>query len=370
MHTKPADPGIVPRRLQSVLKLRARLRPAMLRWYRRHRRELPWRDHPDPYVIWITEIMLQQTRVEQGTPYIERFLKAYPNVHALARARESSVLKMWEGLGYYSRARHLHRAAKIVSRDRQGEFPRTVDDWRELPGVGRYTAGAVVSISFNQPAPVLDGNVKRVLARIADWDRPIDQPKYTEMLWDAMAYLVVGKSPGDFNQSVMELGAQICRPRNPICHECPIRSLCRAHRKRTVDRRPVTTPKKSVPHRDIVVAVIQRRGRYLIGRRPPKGLLGGLWEFPGGKVEAGESHAEAVRREIREELGIGVSVGEKVATVKHAYSHFRVTLHVYRCEPNSAKPQAIAHTELKWVRRSEFERYAFPKANHKFLDRL
>jgi A/G-specific adenine glycosylase len=356
--------------LDDLRALRSSIRPKLIRWYRRHKRELSWRGGRDPYAIWLTEIMLQQTRVEQGTPYIERFLREFPTVEALARANEARVLKLWEGLGYYSRARNLHRAARMVQSELGGRFPEDVPGWMALPGVGRYTAGAVVSIAFDRPAPLVDGNVKRVIARLGDVTVPVDDARIGDAIWAIMTDWVRGRSPGDFNQAMMELGSQVCRPKKPSCASCPVNEYCLAHARGTVEQRPVRIPKKATPHKDIVVGVISRRGRYLIGQRPPDGLLGGLWEFPGGKVEPGESHEAALRRELREELSLGVRPGEKIAEVTHAYSHFRVTLHVYRCNAPQGNPIPRAHTQLKWVRKIEFQNYAFPKANHKFLDRV
>ena len=331
---------------------------------------MPWRGTRDPYAIWISEIALQQTRVDQGTPYIVRFLKRFPTVDALARANIDDVLKLWEGLGYYARARNLHAAARILVRDHKSALPSSLEDLRLLPGVGRYTAGAIASIAFGAPEPVLDGNVKRVLARLLDYDASIDAPAADALFWDTMRALVKGPAPGDFNQGMMELGAQICTPRSPRCDDCPVASYCAAHARGTVDQRPVRRTKAAVPHHEIVIAVIHKRGRYLLGKRPDGGLLGGLWEFPGGKIERGENHAQALQREAREELGIRISVGELVASVSHAYSHFRVTLHVYRCAHRTGTPKPNAHTKLRWTSPSEFARFAFPKANHKFLHLL
>lgn len=341
-----------------------------MNWYGRQARDLPWRGTTDLYSVWISEIVLQQTRVDQGTPYIQRFLKRFPTVEKLAGARDDSVLKLWEGLGYYSRARNLHKAARIVVRERNGLFPQSAEEWQTLPGVGRYTAGAIASIALDERVPVVDGNVKRVLARLADYSESIDTPAATEQFWAWMEHLVDGKSPGIFNQSVMELGANVCTPRRPSCDECPISTCCAAYGNGTQEERPVRTPKKKVPHHHIVVAAIRRGDQYLLGKRPTEGFLGGLWEFPGGKVEAGESHEEALHREIHEELALRLNTLEYLTTVNHAYSHFKITLHVYLCTAHKGAPNSHAHTELKWVQKKSFGKLAFPKANHKFMDIL
>ncbi len=349
---------------------RTAFRRAIIQWFRRAARPVSWRGTKDPYAIWIAEIALQQTRVDQGTPYIERLLHRFPDVRALAAADLDEVLKLWEGLGYYARARHLHAAARRIVHDRAGQMPTSAAEWLDMPGVGRYTAGAIASIAFGEAAPVLDGNVKRVLARLIDLDESIDNPKVVQRLWDLMDRLVRGAAPGDFNQGMMELGAQICTPRAPRCLVCPVQTFCRAHAAGTVESRPVRWPKPAVPHHEVVIAAVKKNGRYLLGKRPQGGLLGGLWEFPGGKVKPGETHPAALRRELREELGIRVTIGDHVATVEHAYSHFRVSLHVYRCEHRSGKATPRAHTELRWVAPKDFAALAFPKANHKFLKLL
>lgn len=352
-----------------VRERRTAFRRRMITWFRKHARDLPWRGTRDPYRVWVSEIILQQTRVDQGTPYIERFLKRFPTVEALSRAKPDEVLKLWEGLGYYSRARNLHRAAIEVVNAGNG-LPRSAQDWTALPGVGRYTAGAIASIAFDEPAPVLDGNVKRVYSRLLDLELCADEPAATELLWQLAEELVRGKSSGDFNQAVMELGASVCLPRAPQCDLCPVADLCLSKSRGTQEARPVRRPRKPVPHKEIVVAAIRKNGRYLLGKRPADGLLGGLWEFPGGKVEAGEDHERALMREVLEELGIEVAVGGLVACVNHAYSHFKVTLNVYACRHVSGMPRPNAHTELKWIPPSRFSEFAFPKANHKFLDLL
>lgn len=354
----------------SLVRKKGPLRRALLAWYRREARDLPWRGNRDPYTVWVAEIVLQQTRVDQGTPYIERFLGAFPTVQRLAQAKLDDVLKLWEGLGYYTRARNLHRAAGIVVNELGGAFPAAAEDWRKLPGVGRYTAGAIGSIVFGEEVPVVDGNVKRVLSRLTDLDACIDDGSVTESLWDLAGVLVKGRSPGDFNQALMELGARICTPKNPECHQCPLKKMCAACAAGTQEQRPVRRTKKPTPHHELAVAAIRKNGRYLLGKRPPKGLLGGLWEFPGGPVGAGETHESAIRREMRAQLGIAVKVGGLVASVDHAYSHFRVTLSVYLCEHRAGKPTPRAHTELKWVTPKRFSQFAFPKANHKFIQLL
>jgi A/G-specific adenine glycosylase len=328
---------------------------------------MPWRRNRDPYSVWLSEIIFQQTRIDQGTPYYERFIAAFPDVEALASAPDDAVLKLWEGLGYYTRARNLHKAARVIVHERASRLPETAAEWEQLPGVGRYTAGAIASIAFGERVPVLDGNVKRVLSRLYDIADNIDDAATLDRLWSLADDLTPQRAPGDFNQAIMELGARICAPKIPLCETCPVRTRCQARAAGTQHQRPVRRAKKAVPHYEIVIAAIRKNGRYLVGKRPASGLLGGLWEFPGGKVHSGETHECALRRAAIEEIGVEVKVGGLVASVNHAYSHFRVTVNVYRCEALSGTPKARTHTELKWVAPSQFDRYAFPKVNHKFL---
>ena len=349
------------------------IRRALLRWFREEARDLPWRKTDDPYKVWLAEIILQQTRVDQGLPYYKRYVDALPTVHDLAAASEDRVLKLWEGLGYYSRARNMHKAARLIVEQYAGVLPRDVEVLQLLPGIGKYTAGAIASIAFGRPVPVVDGNVKRVLARLLNLDACIDDLKTENDLWAIAATLVPPRSPGDFNQAMMELGARICTPRTPRCAECPVARYCEAHALGLEEARPVRRPKRKTPHHEMVIAAIRRNGRYLIGKRPPRGLLGGLWEFPGSAIAPGETHEQALRRACREELGFAVKVGGLAACVNHAYSHFKVTLNVYRCtlSGNVAPPTSTAaHTEFAWARPADFHRYAFPKANHKFLELL
>ncbi len=358
---------------EALLKQRAAaLRRALLAWFRREARDLPWRRPPrDPYRVWVSEIMLQQTRVEAVIPYYERFLAAFPDPAALAAAPDNLLLKLWEGLGYYARARNLREAARRITQERGGRLPGTAAEWAALPGVGRYTAGAIASIAFGERTPVVDGNVKRALARLFAIEEPVDAAAGEKAIWDLAGRLVPRAAPGDFNEAVMELGARVCLPRRPRCGECPVARWCEARRLGLAGRLPARRPRKSTPHYEIVAAALRdSRGRYLLGRRPPSSMLGGLWEFPGGKVEPGETHAEALARELREELGVEARVGRRIAAVDHAYSHFSITLYVYLCERTGGRLRAHWHAETRWVAPRDFARYPMPAADLKFLDRL
>jgi len=347
----------------------------LIRWYRRHHRDLPWRRSSDPYPIWVSEILLQQTRVETVRPYYERFLKRFPTVHALARAPIADVLKAWEGCGYYARARNLHRAAKEVA-SMGGNLPRSSEELARLPGIGAYTAAAVASIAFGEPVAVLDGNVKRVLARVLNEAGTISDSNTLGRLQCAadrvMKTAVEARlAPGDLNQALMELGATICKPRTADCESCPLAKDCRANsRRKDVTVLPRRAPRKQIPHYDIAAAIIRKRGRILITQRPLEGMLGGLWEFPGGKRERGESLEECLKREIREELGIEIEVGSPFHSVNHAYTHFRITLHTFECRQTAGRIRKLDVADYRWVRPAELSQYAFPKADRVILERL
>jgi A/G-specific adenine glycosylase len=346
------------------------LQRRLLRWFKRHRRAMPWRGAKDPYAIWVSEIMLQQTQVAAVTPYFLRFLNRFPNVRALARARMDAVLKAWEGMGYYSRARNLHRAAREVVSRFGGRLPATAPELLTLPGIGRYTAGAIASIAFGQDEPVLDGNVTRVLCRVFRIRKDPKAAAVRDELWSLARRLVPPERAGLFNQALMDLGATVCAPRNPGCPNCPIAADCGARAHGEQDAIPVKRPRKPTPHHDIAAGVIRRAKRILIDQRKADGLLGGLWEFPGGKRQRGEALKACLRREVREELGIGIRVLRPLITVEHAYSHFCITLHAYECRHVSGAPRALGCADWKWVTLEELDRYAFPAANRRIITAL
>lgn len=358
-------------------------RTRLLDWFRREKRDLPWRRTRDPYAIWVSEVMLQQTRVETVVGYYRRFLERFPTVRALARTPEPAVLKAWEGLGYYSRARNLHRAAKAVVAMHGGRVPDDPDAFGALPGVGPYIRGAVMSIAYGLPEPVLDGNVKRVLARYFAIEEPL--PGAEPRLWGLAEGLLDRRNPGEFNQALMELGAMVCTPRDPDCPACPIREGCRARALGLPGELPVRGPRRAVPRHQVAVGVVRRGGRVLIARRRPEGLLGGLWELPGGERRPGETLAGCAAREIAEETGLRVRVGRELATVDHAYTHMRVTLHAFECRPvrgrrrpatesqgraggDRATPRGCA--EVRWVRPADLGDYPFPRANRKLFEKI
>ena len=354
---------------------------ALLGWWeingRRDPAQKPWMFTPaglwptaaealDPYGIWIAEVMLQQTQLAVVLPYWQRWMEAFPTVDVLATASLDEVRLRWQGLGYYSRARRLHEAAQIlVGRP----WPRTLEGWMALPGIGRTTAGSILSSAFNAPLPILDGNVKRVLARLTAHPRP---PARDEALfWTWSEALLDEVRPRDTNQSLMDLGATLCTPRSPSCQRCPWRSHCAAYASGDPCRWPVTEAPKPLPFQVIGVGVVlNEAGEVLIDQRLEGGLLGGMWEFPGGKQEEGETIEACISRELREELAIEVMVCELLISVDHAYSHKKLRFVVHLCSWLSGEPQPLASQQVRWVRPDQLNDYPFPAANARIIEAL
>jgi A/G-specific adenine glycosylase len=362
--------------VQQASKNHAAFVESLLDWYAQNAADLPWRRSDNPYHIWLSEIMLQQTQVTTVIPYYERFLEKFPTVEALASAPQDVLLKQWEGLGYYSRARNLHAAAKQVVDDFDGQLPSTAKALRQLKGIGPYTAGAIASIAFGEPTPVVDGNVIRVFARLFDIEDDVTEASTKTAIWrlaeDLMDAVPEGRA-GDYNQALMELGREICKPRNPLCDTCPIADPCQAYAQGIQAERPVKKKKAPTPHYDVTCGLIwNESGDLLIAKRPDDALLGGLWEFPGGKQEDGETLPECLRRELREELGIEVEVGPLFMKVKHGYTHFRITLHAFECRflPEGGPPTCHDCTAFAWVTSDELSGYAFARADRKIIEEI
>lgn len=347
----------------------SKLQKTLLIWYRNQGRDLPWRQTRDPYAIWIAEIMLQQTQVKTVLPYYRRWLQQFPVILDLAMAEQQTVLKAWEGLGYYTRARNVHRAAQTILECHHGQFPTTFEAVVALPGIGRTTAGGILSAAFNAPTPILDGNVKRILARLIALQRP--PGRALARLWQLSEAVLPHDNPRDFNQALMDLGATVCTPHRPACFSCPWQFACHAYNQNVQLEIPMTETRSPLPHKQIGVAVVwNQHGQVLIDRRPQQGLLGGLWEFPGGKIEPGETVEDCIRRELQEELAITVEVGDRLTTIDHTYSHFKVTLNVFHCRHLHGEPQPIECDEVRWVDVSTLEQFPFPKANIQIITAL
>ena len=343
---------------------------ALLAWYAHHKRALPWRDVPDPYRIWVSEIMLQQTQVETVIPYYQRWLARFPSLKALAKAPLQDVLAAWEGLGYYSRARNLHRAAQRVAAEHGGALPNTLPELLALPGIGRYTAGAIASIAFGVDTPVLDGNVKRVLARVFDFRADVKSPAGVNQLWRLAESLVPPGEAGDYNQALMDLGATVCTPRAPACDICPVRALCVARRLGVQLQRPVLPARRTRPERVYAAGIVRKASRVLLTQRPADELLGGLWAFPA--LEAGpQDNLEAgLSRALLEIWGLEASVGARRQILHHGFTHFKLTLHVFDCQWRAGRLKRGANPR-RWVRLSELESYPMGKMDRQIaLDLL
>jgi len=327
----------------------SRVRGALLDWYDTHKRDLPWRRTRDPYAVWVSETMLQQTRVETVIPYYERFLARFPDVESLASADGEEVYALWTGLGYYSRARNLQAAARAVVGEHGGRLPEEAGALRGLPGVGRYTAGALASIAFDRPEPAVDGNVVRVLARLLGVRDDTGRRPVMERFWQTAAELVRGPRPGQLNQALMELGATVCRPRSPICTACPLESLCDAARLGDAEALPIKRKKRPPRSVEAVAAWLERRGRVLVVQRPQGGLLGGMWELPGGEIEGDASAGQALRRHLAQRLGLAVTHAERVGEIEHLFTHRRLRLHVFRCGPTRGRVRRRDLASHRWL---------------------
>ena len=307
--------------------------------------------------------MLQQTRVEAVIPYYRRWMRRFPRMNDLAAASTDQVLRVWEGLGYYRRALNLHRAAQDLAAQGKRTLPDDVRELEALPGIGRYTAAAIVALAFGHDAVAIDGNLQRVLARLIDLRVDPRTPAGDRRIRACAESLLPRGRAAAFNQALMDLGAMVCQPRGPNCTACPIRSACLAFARGTQDRRPVHKARAAVPHWSVGAAVLQRRGKVLIARRPEGRLLGGLWEFPGGRCERGESLADCVQRELKEELGIAVNAGAHLGVFRHAYTHYRVTVYAYACELRRGRPRAREHSAICWVRPEDLGEYPMGKVD-------
>lgn len=341
----------------------------LLQWYDDNKRDLPWRRERDPYKIWVSEIMLQQTQVDTVIPYYERFMRLFPTVEALAEAEEETVLKAWEGLGYYSRARNLHQAVKEVKSAYGGQVPDSEKDVKALKGVGPYTAGAILSIAYNKPAPAVDGNVMRVLSRIFSIYDDIAKPSARKLFEEKVMELISEDRASDFNQALMELGAVICRPKSPGCLLCPVQAHCTAREEGVQELLPVKAKKKPPKKMDMKVAVIRDgQGRVLIERRPDTGLLAKLWQFPNIEAEATDtSDLEA----LLASYGVAADISaEKVQDVKHVFSHIVWEMEVYEGRAGAdADPALYAETGSRiFVAPEDVMYYPFPVSHQKIID--
>lgn len=337
----------------------------LLSWFHAAQRAMPWRETRDPYYIWVSEVMLQQTQVATVVPYYERFMARFPTVRSLAEAPVDQVLKHWEGLGYYSRARNLQKAAQTIVAEHGGVFPRDYTAIRALPGIGDYTAGAVASIAFNQPRPAVDGNVLRVFSRWFRLSQDVTRPQTRKAVEDLATRMIPEGHAWQFNQALMELGALVCAPRRPRCEACPVEAVCRARIHGDPEAFPVKTPKRPPRPVRFAVAVLSRESSVWITRRPAKGLLGGLWEFPAVPLEDGQDVAAV----LEQALSLPRLDWTPFGTVEHTYTHLKATMHVIRAEAQIDLPLRD-DDDCRWVELSSLNDFAFSNANQKIIRRL
>jgi len=338
----------------------SKLAELILNWYAINSRELPWRGQRDPYAIWVSEIMLQQTRVETVIPYYEKWMQIFPGVSYLANAAESEVLSVWEGLGYYSRARNLRISAQKIMEAHGGKLPENFKDLVKLPGIGRYTAGAIASIAFNKDISVMDGNIRRVIARFFDINDVVNSPAGEKVIWDLLEKELPKGKAGDFNQALMDLGATICTPQSPDCPNCPLLGRCLARSKGVEEQRPILKNKPIQPEYTSICGIIHKNDDFLLSHRPSRGLLGGLWEFPNERISSQvDEHEKQLIQLLSDQYGIEVNIIEKQAIIKHAYTHFRVILHAYNCE--WVTDVADLPGACSWVSRNDLLNYPMGK---------
>lgn len=352
-------------------------------WFRDNMRPLPWRKSYEAYEVWLSEIMLQQTQMERGTQYFERWMRLFPSIRSVAEASPEAVLKAWEGLGYYSRVRNFQKAAQLVMERHGGQLPREYESLRALPGIGDYTAGAILSIAFNQPVPAVDANVERVFARLFDIDSPVKSAAASDFIRHTAEGLIPEGQARLFNQALMELGALVCS-RTPQCGVCPLAVHCQARRLGIASERPVPGKKMNYEALEIISGALVHKGRIFLQKRLDSGVWAGFWEFPGGKLEQGETPDEGIVREFAEETDFKVRVSACLGTVRHAYTRYRIRMHCFLCSLGSVDgrakeggaseypvPSLNAATEYRWVRLEELydeQGFTMPAGHRKFLD--
>lgn len=343
----------------------------LLRWYDANHRDLPWRHKPEPYSVWVSEIMAQQTQIDRVIGYYSRWMERFPDISALAAAHEEEVLKLWEGLGYYSRARNMLKAAAVVENEYGGVFPSDFTDIRGLPGIGDYTAGAISSIAFKVAEPAVDANVLRVFSRLLDLEESVRSTKGRNAVEEKVRQLIPENRPGDFNQAIMEFGALICSKR-PDCDGCPVRNYCKAHEAGTVALRPVLPASAKTIRIDMATGVLVHDGKVLIQKRKPDDVWPGLWEFPGGCIEEGESPEQAVVREYVEEVELEVKPLRKLTTIAYSYTKYRVTMHCFLCRFVNEPEEPVFNEAVQggFVLPSELGTYAFPAGHRRLVDYL
>lgn len=355
---------------QNLLEVSDEFRNVLLVWFQKHQRDMPWRGIDDLYKIWVSEVMLQQTQVKKVVAYYERFIQRFPDIQSLASASLQDVLKVWEGLGYYARARNLHKAANIVVHEFNGVIPIDYEDFRKMPGVGEYSAAAVLSIANDAPFAAVDGNIKRVLARLFLIEAPINDSSSHKQFQQQADELLDHEKPGLFNQAMMELGATVCRPKSPTCIVCPVSIYCGAFQTARQDDFPKSNKRSAIPEHHMAAGVISKGSKVLLVQRPLDGLLGGLWEFPNGRLNEGEDVEASCVRHISDAVNLSVKNITYLTRVRHAFTHFKIVVDVMQCDYQSGEIVLNGPLDAKWVEVTKLHEYPLPRVTHKILDKL
>ncbi len=360
----------------------------LLKWFGENGRHwIPWKlkkngsiprpgESISPYEIWIAEVMLQQTQLKVVIPYWEKWIKSFPSLNDLAEAKEQNVLLLWQGLGYYSRAKRIYQSSKLLLKFVENNksfnplsWPLEMDQWMSLPGIGRNTAGSIISSAFDLPTPILDGNVKRIFSRLIANENT--KGKNLKRLWELSSLFISTDSPRNINQALMDFGAMVCTPKKPNCFTCPLQNHCVAYMKYDPINFPKKEVKKSKPHEEIGIGLIfNKSGELLIDQRLESSSMGGMWEFPGGKKTSEETIEETIEREIREELGIIVRTGKRLISFDHLYTHKKLSFTVHICIWESGQPQSLASQKFLWVFPDQLFNFPFPAANTKIISAL
>lgn len=340
---------------------------AVLKWFDTHgRKTLPWQHNKTPYRVWISEIMLQQTQVTAVIPYFERFMQRFPDLSALAQAPLDDVLHQWAGLGYYTRARNLHRAAQMITQTCNGQFPDTLDTIQQLPGIGRSTAGAILSIAFQIPAPILDGNVKRVLARYLGITDPVNEKSIENKLWETAAAFTPDARCADYTQAIMDLGATLCTRSKPACVQCPLVAACRAHAENIVDLLPMKKSSRAIPTRTATFLILQNNQHILLQKRPPHGIWGGLWSLP---ELTGTPDDNEIRRTCRSTFQLSADHLQSLSPFRHTFSHYHLDIHpiIITTTPPA---KIMESTEQIWYNLNQPKTIGLPKPIQSILKGL
>ncbi len=372
LHNGSVDGKDMMKDIEYTSSLKKSVRKLLLFWFADNRRDLPWRNGYEPYQVWISEIMGQQTQMDRVVLYFKRWMELFPDIAAVATAPEQQLLKAWEGLGYYSRVKNIQRTAGLVLQNHGGQIPEDLNRLLALPGIGPYTAAAILSIAYNKPYPVLDANVERVFARVLDLDQPLKQVSIRRQLQAVAADFLPRGKARLFNQALMEFGALVCRPKSPDCSCCPLVAHCRALQQGTVDRRPVPVQREKKIEIVMACGIILHENRVYIQQRLPDDVWGSLWEFPGGRLKAGETPEQAACREVFEETEFSVSRLRPLETVVHHYTKYRVTLHGFTCRLRHSGTMPVLHAAVQycWIPLSGLSDFPFPAGHRQLLHRL